>query len=155
VLGAIPVNEVTPALVAEALRPIWRKTPETARRTLQRVGSVPKLATAKGLYHRPDPVPPARLILGHQGDEKGHFAALDYDRVPAFVAGLGRLESPSTRALLFAILTASRTRPVLLMERSHLSPDWQTWSVPGPIIKMGKPFVVPLGPVASRIARKA
>ena len=67
-LGREPVDAVTPSLVAETLRPIWRKTPETARRTLQRIGSVLRLATAKGLYHRPDPLPAARLILGHQGD---------------------------------------------------------------------------------------
>ena len=101
------MDAITPALVAEALRPIWRRTPETARRTLQRIGSVLKLATAKGLYHRPDPVPAARLILGHQGDDKGNFAALDYRQVPAFMAALARLDSMSARALLFTILTAA------------------------------------------------
>ena len=40
------------------------------------------------------------------------------------------------------------------MEREHLSADWRTWAVPS-IMKMGKPFTVPLGPVASRIVREA
>ena len=48
-IGAMPVSDVTTAVVLAILTPIWHDKPETARRVRQRIGAVMKWAVARGL----------------------------------------------------------------------------------------------------------
>ena len=47
-IGTKPVDQVDSACVVEVLSPIWLEIPETARRLLQRIGSVLDFAHIKG-----------------------------------------------------------------------------------------------------------
>src|SRR3546814_1175088 len=47
-IGSAPVDQVTSVMVRDALAPIWLTIPETARRILQRIGTVLDCAHIEG-----------------------------------------------------------------------------------------------------------
>src|SRR3546814_6237719 len=47
-IGSAPVDQVTSVMVRDALAPIWLTIPETARRILQRIGTVLDYAHIEG-----------------------------------------------------------------------------------------------------------
>src|SRR3546814_11036208 len=47
-IGSAPVDQVTSVMVRDALAPIWLTIPETARRILQRIGTVHDYANIEG-----------------------------------------------------------------------------------------------------------
>ena len=71
-----------------------------------------------------------------------HFEALPFIDVPQFMIELRTVEGFPARALEFLILTASRTRPVLLAK----SPDIvdSMWIIPADVMKTREPHRVPL-----------
>ena len=108
-----PVDAITTEDVLGALKPIWTTMPETASRVRGRVERVLDAATVKGLRAGPNPARwrghlalllPPRVRLS-----RGHFTALPYDEVAAFMRALTDQEGVGARALAFTVLTAART----------------------------------------------
>lgn len=98
-IGGKPLDAVTPADCADALRPIWLDKAETASRTRQRMHAVMQWAWAHG-HIAANPVSVVDHILPKQGAKKEHQPAMPWRDVPGFVkAQLRDIEQgDSTRA---------------------------------------------------------
>jgi integrase len=74
--------------------------------------------------------------------------ALDWRRMPEFMAELARDDDTDARCLAFAILTVARAGSARLAKWRDIDLDRRIWSVPVPDLKDSKhrtaPFVVPL-----------
>jgi len=80
--------------------------------------------------------------------ERGHFVALPYVDVPAFVRRLRDEDGAAARGLEFLLLTAARTGEVLRAQWQEIDFDARLWVVPPERLKTGKktrqPHIVPL-----------
>jgi len=74
----------------------------------------------------------------------------DYEIVQFWKAS-DKLSHPFSEALKLLLLTGARLREVSGMRKGELSPDGQTWTIPGSRTKNGKPLFVPLSPLARDI----
>ncbi len=136
-LGALPVNEIEGPAIRDVLAAIWLSKPETARRVRQRIGTVLDWAYAKG--YRPTEAPMRSLSRGlpRQPKKDGHFAAMSYADVSAFVARLRERQSAGRLALEGLILTAARSGEIRLARWPELDFDAGLWSIPA---ASGRPF---------------
>ena len=154
-LGARPVNAVTGLMVRDALAPIWLRIPETARRVLQRIGTVLDYAHLSGWTPQESSLRAVPKGLPRQPTEENHFVAMPFEDVPKFLAKL--MAAPGTAtcdALLFTIHTASRSGETRHATWSEVDLDAGTWSIPATRMKMRQPHVVPLTPAAVAILRR-
>jgi integrase len=145
------------------LEPIWNTTPETASRLRARIEAV--LAAAQVAGHidpdRPNParwkgwldhmLPNPRRIGGVGA--RGHYAAMPYADVPAFMTLLVEIDTMAARALRFTILTVARSGETLGRTWDEVDFDAATWVVPASRMKMGKEHTVPLSDAAVAILR--
>lgn len=116
----LSVNEVTTADVLKVLQPVWMRAPEIASRLRGRIEAVLDAAQALG-HIDADRANPARW-RGHLAKllpnpdkigERGHLPAMPYADLPAFMAKLKQADGSAAKALMFTILTASRTTETL------------------------------------------
>lgn len=108
-IGDLTVDKIEGPAIREVLIPIWLSKPETARRVRQRIGTVLDWACAKGFRATEAPMRSLSKGLPRQPKKDGHFAAMPYADVPAFVEKLGERESVGRLALEALILTATRS----------------------------------------------
>ena len=146
--------------IMRALGPIWLEKPETARRVLQRIGSV--LLWAKGRGFRTDnptdEVAAARKALPKQKDKPKHHTALPYADVPTFITKLRDYKGATEQiklALEFLILTATRTSEVLRAQWNEVNLDKGLWTIPASRMKAGREHVVPLSARCIEILEEA
>ena len=101
-----------------ALKPIWYSKPETASRVRGRIESVLDWARVHGYRKGENParwkghldqILPARAKIRRVK----HHAALPYAELPAFMRSLRDRQEDAALALLFVILTASRSGEAL------------------------------------------
>jgi integrase len=154
-IGTKPVDEVNSLMVRDVLAPIWLKIPETARRILQRFGTVLDFAHIQGW--RPDEASlrSVRKGLPRQPSADNHFEAMPYEEIPAFVARLLSLPETAGRdALLFTILNACRSGETRLSVWPEFDTEATLWSVPGERMKMRKAHMVPLAPASIAILKR-
>ena len=153
--GDRTVDAITAPMVRDVLLPIWLEVPETARRVRQRVLAVLEYAAAKGLR---EPAPTSRAVsrtLPRQPRNDGHFAAMPYEDVPAFLAKVRERESMGRLALAAVILTATRSGEVRGATWAEVDLDKGLWIIPGERMKAGKAHKVPLSKPALEIFRAA
>lgn len=154
-IGTKPVDAVNSLMVRDVLAPIWLKIPETARRILQRIGTVLDFAHIQGW--RPDEASlrSVRKGLPRQQSADNHFEAMPYEQMPAFVARLLSLPETAGRdALLFTILNACRSGETRLAVWPEFDLAASLWSVPGERMKMKKSHMVPLAPASLAILKR-
>ena len=72
-----------------------------------------------------------------------NFAALEWKLLPHFFADLSKIETTTSSALQFLILTASRTSMVLGCLRKEIHIDKQLWCIPGKRMKARYEHTVP------------
>jgi integrase len=132
-LRSVPVSEVTPAVLNEALMPASSRAPETARRVRERITRVIKWINDG----RPSPT------VGGNGSAR-HHAALAYIALPALVLELRARDATSARCLEFAILTCARTAEALGARWDEIDLDDKVWVIPGARMKSGREHTVPL-----------
>lgn len=108
-IGDLTVDKIEGPAIREVLIPILLSKPETARRVRQRIGTVLDWACAKGFRATEAPMRSLSKGLPRQPKKDGHFAAMPYADVPAFVEKLGERESVGRLALEALILTATRS----------------------------------------------
>ena len=82
---------------------------------------------------------------------RGHHAAMDYVDLPAFWAQLAETPGVAAKALMFLILTATRTTETLGAQWDEISLQTETWVIPSSRMKMGEAFSVPLSDAALRL----
>lgn len=148
-IGPVPVNRVTAMMVRDSIAPIWLTIPETARRILQRIGTVLDFAHISGWCPHEASLRTVPKGLPRQSRLESHFVAMPYDEVPALVEQLRGLPNSAGRdALLFTILNAVRSGETRLALWSEFDLNTGVWSIPAERMKMNKPHVVPLAPPA-------
>lgn len=147
--GSLPVDQVTVPIVVRALKPIWNEKPETARRVLQRIGTVIAWSVAHGYREHEASMQAIRMGLPPQTDRVVHHPALAYSAAPEVVRKLQEEPTSVARAaLLFLILTAARSGEVRGARWCEVDLDARVWTVPADRIKMGVEHTVPLNSLA-------
>jgi integrase len=150
IIGDLPIDQVEMSHIRKILDPIWSTKTETASRVRQRIEVVISSAIAvgdrmtanpatwKGLldnfYPKPEKVKKKRNI--EQGKD-GHFPALDYEDMPAFMAELVKLDGIAALALRFLILTVPRTTELRLAKPDELNIEKKIWTIPEGRMKAG------------------
>lgn len=155
-LGKLRVDKIEGPLIRDVLAEIWLDIPETARRVRQRIGTVLDWSYANGFRASEAPMRSISKGLPRQPKKSGHFAALPYAEVPAFVKRLrARGISSSRLALEALILTAVRSGEVRGARWSELDDDLTLWTIPAERMKAGAEHAVPLSPQAAEVFRQA
>jgi integrase len=136
VLGDVPLNQITPAMILEAIMPIWKRTPETASRLLGRIRRVFDWAAPLGYFEGDNPAQ-WDLLKDHlpARPKVNHHKALPYAELPAFMAKLAKRDGLSARALEFTILTAVRTQEAIGAKWSEIDLKAATWTIPAARMK--------------------
>jgi integrase len=153
-VGDRPVSEVTGPMIRNLLAEIWLSKPETARRVRQRIGAVLDWAYASGYRETEAPMRAITKGLPRQPKKDGHFAAMPYDKVAAFLRRLQERESSSRLALQFAILTAGRSGEVREATWDEIDVDAKLWTIPKERMKAQREHVVPLSEPALKVLRR-
>jgi integrase len=157
-IGTRRVSDLTSADLIRAMAPMWRATPETARRVLQRVNHVFEWCRVHGFCSGDNPASGLTKALPKHRPSKQHHAALAYPEVGAFVHELRASERCSEVVRLafeFTILTAARTSETLYAQWSEFDFDGATWTVPAGRMKAGVEHRVPLSARCLAILKRA
>jgi integrase len=143
-LGNMTVADIGPADVLRCIEPIWNTKRETASRVRQRIERILDYATSRQYRTGDNPAAHVTESLPKTKNGKGHFAALPYTELPAFMAELRERDSLSAKALEFTILTAARTGEVIGATWDEIDLQAKTWTIPANRMKAGKEHKVPL-----------
>lgn len=170
-IGNKNVAEIQPEQIIEALRGPWANTPTRARKVAQRAFLAFQWAIANGLRRDPDPVKPARVVLGNKRPKAKHRPSIPWEEAPAFLVWLRErpMAHPSTVLCLEMILaTALRSREARLARWHEIDFVAREWNVPGhdeveakargflkKRMKTGLAQVIPLSPLALDILERA
>ncbi len=149
VIGNLPVEEVTTQDILKILTPIWTVKNETAKRVQGRIENILDFAAA---HEYRDQVNPARwrghldklLAKPSRVQKVNHHPAMPYDQVATFMGSVQLYKSMSSKALLFLILTATRTSEVLNAEWKEIDIGKATWQIPAERMKANREHRVPL-----------
>jgi integrase len=139
-----PIRGVTAPQLLDMIATLQLRVPETASRVRQRLEAVFDEAEFRNLATGN----PARAIRRKLSELRkgrrveGHFAALNFERVPALVARIRNAPGIAARALEFGILTASRTAEIIKAEWSEFDLAAGTWIVPSARMKAREEHVV-------------
>ena len=165
-IGAKPIAEITVHDVLACLKPIWYTKTETASRVRQRMEKVFNYAKSLGLRAGENPaqlrnnldtlLPPAKRLKRKKALEdpnEGHFAAMPYSAVPAFVNQLYGEKSLSAKMLLFTIFTTVRTGTVVEAKWNQIDLSEATWTIPAKLMKTKVKFKVPLAKEVVRLLK--
>jgi integrase len=95
-----------------------------------------------------------KLLPGRGKLSRGHFAAMPYSQVPAFMAALRERGAMAALALEFLILTAARSGEVLGARWSEIDLAANVWTIPPVRMKAEREHRVPLSGRALAILEK-
>lgn len=158
-LGNETTGAITAADIITTLTPIWQDIPETARQVRNRIRAVLDYAHAKGWRSSEAPSGNGSLKAGRglprQVKEQVHRKAMPYVAIPAFITALQRKHSYGRLALELLILTGVRSQEVRLATWDEFDLDLGFWAVPADHMKRAKAQVVPLGPAALSVLKRA
>jgi integrase len=147
-LAAMPVSAIGTAHINAALRPLWLRAPDQARRTVAAVLRVIRYAKAQGLCSTSagDMRDDLAHLLPPTNGTKRHHAAMPYAELPAFCADLRARQDQamSPAAIEFIVLTASREGEVCGMSWAEVDFAERLWTLPANRSKTNKDHRVPL-----------
>ena len=174
-LYALRIDQIDTPAILKVLKPIWTRVPETASRVRGRIEAILDYAKADD-ETRPNParwrghlskkLPSTKHLdktVRRAGGvtetvKRGHFAALPYADVPAFMMRLRQENGVAAKALEFLMLTATRSGEARGAKWSEVDLDRATWTIPIERLKNAKaakqPFVVPLSARAVEILKE-
>jgi integrase len=148
-LRPLPVAAIDTGLVLKVIEPLWLEKTETASRLRSRIERVLSWAMARGYRSGPNPA----LWRGHLDTmlpspakiaKPKHHEAMPYDQLPGFIEALVAKQGLTAKALLFKILTNTRSGEAVGARWSEIDLRDKVWTLPGDRTKNGKPFRVPL-----------
>jgi integrase len=148
-LRPLPVAAIDTGLVLKVIEPLWLEKTETASRVRSRIERVLSWAIARGYRSGPNPA----LWRGHLDTmlpspakiaQPKHHEAMPYDQVPRFIEALVAKQGITAKALMFKILTNTRSGEAVGARWSEIDLRDKVWTLPGDRVKNGKPFRVPL-----------
>ena len=156
-LLALPIDKVDSLAVLAILKPLWHTKPETASRVRAMIEAVCDYAKAAGYRTGENPAAwrgnLAHLLPKQRKLARGHFAAMPYAEIRAFVQALREYQSQSVAAfaLELLILTGVRSNEVLGAKWSEVNSATAIWTIPKERMKTGREHRIPLSPPAMRI----
>lgn len=148
-IGAMTLDTIAPADIADTLRPIWLTRSETASRVKQRIHAVMQWAWAHS-YCSANPVDVVAHLLPQQisvSIRTEHQPAMPWKSLPLYIATYVSTDERYnvTRALLlFVILTASRSGEARAMRWGEIDFKQRVWTIPAERMKAGMQHRVPL-----------
>lgn len=158
-LGPKPLDTITVADVAGALRPIWLSLAQTAGRVKQRIHAVMQWGWAHG-YCNANPVDVVTHLLPQQisaNVRTEHQPAMSWRKLPLYVSKhvySDERYSVTRALLLFVILTASRSGEARAMRWDEVDLKNRLWTLPGERMKAGVLHRVPLSLQAVAVLEK-
>lgn len=153
-MGSKPVTVIDSAAVLTVLEPIWLTIAHTAKRVLQRIGTVLDFAHIKGLVPEEVSLRSVTRGLPRQTRQVTHRAAMPHEDAPAFMKALKALPSTLGRdALTLTVLTAVRSNETRKATWGEFDLDKAVWSIPASRMKMKEAHIVPLAPAAVKLLR--
>ncbi len=156
IIGKTRVDLVDGPMIRDLLSPIWSRIPTTARRVLQRIGTVLDFSHSKGWRAAETPTRSVLKGLPKQRVTDKHFAAMPFENVPRFMAELaGSTETVGRMALMLVILTAARSGEVRGCVPEEFNFETKLWTIPAGRMKARKEHVVPLTGRAVTIVKRA
>jgi integrase len=157
-LWSLPVDLVDKEAVRGVLGPIWQEIPETASRLRGRIESVIDYAKEHDWYTGENPAMWRGLKMAGFAPRhplsRGHYAAMLYQDVPAFVDTLRHVETVQAMALEFLILTATRWGEIRGARWGEIDLARRVWTIPAARMKSGREHRVPLSARAVEILEK-
>jgi len=156
VIGRMPIADIKPLQVLDALRKIEKRgAHEVARRMMQLCGQIFRYAVVTA---RADRNPAADLQGALKPYKKGHYAALESHELPEFLHALekndARLFMPTRMAIKLLLLTFVRTGELINAKWDEIDFDNAEWRIPAERMKMRRPHIVPLSRQAIAILRE-
>lgn len=157
IIGNLSVAGIDTGLVLKVLEPIWTAKPETANRLRGRIEAVLGWATVRryrtgdnpaAWRNHLDKVLPARSAVAQV---KNH-PALPHAEIGAFVAKLREQAGIASRALEFAILTATRTNETIGAAWQEFDLKAGVWTIPAERMKAKREHRIPLSDRALELA---
>lgn len=155
-IGKLAVDKIEMAHIVQVLTPIWDSKTETASRVRGRVESVLNWATVSGFRTGDNParwkggldivLPKPRKI-----SKVKHHTALPWQKVPAFMPELRKVEGMGARALEFAILTAARSGEVRGATWGEIDLTRKLFTIAADRMKAKKAHRVPLNDAAMNL----
>ena len=145
-IGHLAIGDVDTEAVLNVLRPIWTKTPETARRVRGRIEMILSAAKAERLRSGENPAVWRghldQILARRKKSDVKHHPALPYQEMPKFWQSLASDTSHAAQMLRFIILTACRFNEAHEMNGDEVEGD--LWTIPGSRMKADRPHLVPL-----------
>lgn len=142
------VSEITEEHVLRVLKPMWLVLPETASRIRGRIETVLDYAKAKKLRAGENPAAwrgnLSHLLPKTTKLSRGHFAAMNYEVVPAFIQDLHGREGITSLALEMKILTAARSDEIRCAKWDEIDLKKKIWIIPAERTKAKRAHRVPL-----------
>lgn len=158
VIGKLPVSKVDRSHVLAILKPIWNTKSETASRLRGRIENVLSMAKAEGWRSGENPAIWAdnlqHSLSSNTKRKQQHFPALPWVRISEFVQAMREATAPCSKALLFQILTASRSGMVLGARWSEIDFESRSWTIPADRMKTRELFRCALSDDAIGLLRK-
>lgn len=156
-IGKKPIDRIDSTAVLEVLEPLWLTIPDTARRILQRIGTVLDFAHIKGVVPEEISLRSVTRGLPRQTRKVTHREAMPYGDVPTFMKKLLSLANTTGRdALRLTVLTAVRSNETRFATWCEFDLGTGVWSIPATRMKMKEPHVIPLaGPAVDLLRRLA
>lgn len=148
-LGTVSLDAITPANVADVLRPSWMTIPETSGRVKQRIHKVMQWAWAHG-FCSANPVDVVDHLLPQQVSvsiRTEHQPAMPWKVIPLYIASRVYTEdryNVTRGLLLFVILTACRSGEARALEWCEIDFKRKIWTIPPGRMKGGVRHRVPL-----------
>jgi integrase len=154
-IGKKPIDAIDSTSVLSVLEPVWITIPDTARRILQRIGTVLDYAHIKGLVPAEISLRSVTRGLPRQTRQVTHLEAMPYKKVPSLMASLLSLPNSFGRdALKLTILTAVRSNETRFATWGEFDLEAGAWSIPAARMKMKEAHVVPLtAPAVALLSR--
>jgi integrase len=154
-IGSKRVDVIDSTAVLQVLEPIWLTVPDTARRILQRIGTVLDFAHIKGHIATEVSLRSVTRGLPRQTRQVTHRAAMLYADIPAFWNAVQKQPSSVGRdALKLVMLTAVRSGEVRGATWDEFDLDAGIWTIPARRMKMKQPHVVPLSNEALSLLKR-
>lgn len=156
------LDEITPVMVANMLRPVWTSKAETAKRLRGRIETVFRSAKAEFPALRDMPNPAVwtdnlDVLLGkRKGGERGKQPAVPFEQAADVWAALAaKKPMAGVLALRFVILTACRAGEAVGAQWDEIDLDAKLWTLPARRMKGGQTHVVPLSGAAVAVLADA
>lgn len=155
-LGSLPIQEITPPILAEALRPLERRGALNYLAGVRRwTGEVFEYAKAHGHFVGDNPAHALRknVFKKHEG---GQMAALPWSEIGNFWQALSAVdaEEPTRCAVQLMVLSACRPREIREARWSEFDIDRARWEIPAERMKKRQMHAVPLSQQALSVLEK-